>query len=72
MYCDGHGCGSVQTPEQHGSVEGFTIASETFLDVIQEQRSQLKPSTVDDVLLLHSNPKPHAKHQIVLFPGDPI
>ena len=34
-------------------------------DVIQEQRSKLKPSKVDDVLFLHSNLKHHSKHQIV-------
>ena len=33
--------------------------------VIQERRSQLKPSTVDVVIFLHSNLKHHAKHQIV-------
>ena len=32
---------------------------------IQEQRSPLKPSKVDDVLLLPSNLKHHAKHKIV-------
>ena len=35
--------------------------------VIQEQRSKLNPSTVDDVLFLHSNLKHHAKQQIVNF-----
>lgn len=30
--------------------------------VIQERRSQLKPSTVDDILFLHSNIKHHTKH----------
>lgn len=30
--------------------------------VIQERRSQLRPSTVDDILFLHSNIKHHTKH----------
>ena len=29
MYCVGHGCGLGWTPEQHGSVVGFAIVSET-------------------------------------------
>ena len=33
--------------------------------VIQERRNQPKPSTVDDVLFMHSNLKHHAKHEIV-------
>ena len=33
--------------------------------VIQERMSQLKPSTVDDVLFLHSNLKHQAEHNIV-------
>ena len=32
---------------------------------IQGRRSQLKPSTVDDVLYLHSSGKHDGKHQIV-------
>lgn len=32
--------------------------------VIQERRSQLKPSTVDDVLFLHSNLKYHTTNRI--------
>ena len=39
--------------------------------VIQERRTQLKSSTVDDVLFLHINLKHHAKHQVVEFPGIP-
>ena len=32
--------------------------------VVQEQRSLLKPSAVDDVLFVHGNLNHHAKHQI--------
>ena len=42
-----------------------------MLDVIQEWRSQLKPSTVDDGLFLHIDLKHRGKHQMVSFPGVP-
>ena len=51
---------------------GFVIASETFpvlcysVYVIQGRRSQLKPSTEDDVLFLHSNLKHQAKQHSVI------
>ena len=43
-----------------------------MLEMLFRSRSQLKPSTVDDVLFLHRNFKRHAKHQIVQFPGVPF
>ena len=60
MYYAERGCGSGRTPEQRGVTCGFCNCKQDFSGAgydIQEQRSQLKPSTVDDVRFLHSNLK---------------
>ena len=68
MYCVGHGAGLVERLNSE-SVAGSAIPSQTSLVLDMLFRSHLKPSTVDDVLFLHSNLKHHTKHQIVLFPA---
>ena len=64
MYCVGHGAGLVERLNSE-SVAGSAIPSQTSLVLDMLFRSHLKPSTVDDVLFLHSNLKHQAKHHIV-------
>ena len=58
--------GAGRTPEQRGPVAGFAMASETSPVLVRlfRRRSQLKPSTVDDVLFLYINLKHHAKQRM--------